>query len=127
MASKRQLFDPKLMKKIFTSFFLVLTHCMCWGQTFYANSIPSLPSPQHNIAGRVDTQPFFLFSTQQSKNQEAIDFFNIENTSPDFLFKNKLESLTGANNSSNSKFPRSSFASNIQGLQFIESSPFRSK
>jgi len=100
---------------------------MCWGQTFYVNSIPSLPSPQHNIAGRVDTQPFFLFSTQQSKNQEALDFFNNENTSPDFLFKNKLESLTDANNSSNSKFPRSSFASNIQGLQFIEPSPFRSK
>lgn len=127
MAPKWQLFRAEFMKKICTCFFLMLAYCMCWGQTFYTNSIPSLPSPHHNIAGRVDTQPFFLFPNKQSTNLEAIGFLNNENALPDSLLANNLESLTSANDSSNSKLPRSSFKSNIQGFQFMEPSPFRSK
>jgi len=105
----------------------MLAFSVCLGQTFYTNSIPSLPSPHHNITGRVDTQPFFLFPNKQSTNPEAIGFLNSENALPDSLLANNLESLTSANDSSNSKLPRPSFKSNIQGLQFMEPSPFRSK
>ena len=102
------------MKKICLGLLIGIAYSGAWGQTFYNNTIPSLPSPHHEISGRIYSQPFFVFSNSLTNPQAENSVLN----------KNLVPSVNGL---MHSETVSTSFGSSIQGLQFIEPSPLRSQ
>jgi len=112
------------MKKICLGLFIGIAYSVAWGQTFYNNTIPSLPSPHHEIAGRIYSQPFFVFSNSLANPQAANPVNGASSLQNSVLNKNLVPSVNGLMYSE----PLStSLGSSIQGLQFIELSPLRSQ
>ena len=112
------------MKKICLGLFIGIAYSVAWGQTFYNNTIPSLPSPHHEIAGRIYSQPFFVFSNSLANPEVANPVNGASSLQNSVLNKNLVPSVNGLMYSE----PLStSLGSSIQGLQFIEPSPLRSQ
>jgi len=112
------------MKKVCLGLFIGIAHSGAWGQTFHNNTIPSLPSPHHDIAGRIYSQPFFVFSNSLTNPQAANPVNGASALQNSVLNKNLVPSVNGL---MYSEPVSTSFESSIQGLQFIEPSPLRSQ
>jgi hypothetical protein len=112
------------MKKVFLSLFIGFACSGVWSQTFYNNSIPSLPSPHHDIAGRIYSQSFFVFSNSLTNLQATNPVNGASSLQNSVLNKNLVPSVNGL---IYSEPVSKSFESSIQGLQFIEPSLLRSQ
>ena len=124
MAFKWQLLNTKHMKKVCLGLFIGIACSGAWSQTFYNNSIPSLPSPHHDITGRVYSQPFFIFPSSITNAQGVNSVNGISSLQSPVVNKNLVSSMNGL---LYSEPISTSLESSIQGLQFLEPSPLYSQ